>query len=75
MTERMTIAIHAMCALLQKDYKNVAFSAYNTGHKSADTYIAEQAFCLADAMIARERADPEKMNDLKEILHGKSNDK
>ena len=51
----MQIAISAMQALLQKDYKNVAFSAYNTGFKDSASYIAEQAFVLADAMIEREK--------------------
>lgn len=52
MTERMQIAVEAMKALLQKDFKNIGFSAYNSGQSSPASYIANQSFDLADAMIA-----------------------
>lgn len=53
MTERMTIAVEAMKALLQKDFKNIGFSAYNSGQSSPASYIADQSFALADAMMVK----------------------
>lgn len=51
---RMEIALFAMQALLAKDFKNIGFSAFNSKNSNAASYIADQSFILADAMIERE---------------------
>lgn len=59
----MTIAVEAMKALLQKDFKNIGFSAYNSGQSSPADYIAEQAFTLAEAMMERSKIVGVKQDD------------
>lgn len=60
MTERMVIAIAAMKVLIQQDFKKLSFSAKTGGHKDVSSYVADEAFIFADAMIERENKNEEK---------------
>ena len=56
---RIRIAVEAMKALLEKDFKNIGYSAFNHSKTSVADYIADQAFILSDAMIKRSKIESE----------------
>lgn len=55
MDTRSIIALSAMKILLEKDFKNLAYSASRDYKTSILEYVADQSFLMADEMIKRSK--------------------
>lgn len=65
----MEIAVQAMKVLIQQDFKKLSFSAKTGGHKDIASYIADEAFIFADAMIDRNKIEDAAHDEIIAKLH------
>lgn len=60
---RMEIAIEVMKVLLEKDFKNLSYSARVNGNTNITEYLVSESFSISEEMIKRDGIEPKETNE------------